>query len=58
MGLHRENGAQKGAVHTKHTFVLILRNVTKHSVHVVDAEWDSARTTVSEEFLKIEKQAN
>lgn len=58
LGLHRENGAQKGGVHTKRTFVLILRNVTKHSLYVVDAEWDSSGGVASAEFPEIEKQTD
>lgn len=45
-------------VHTKRTFVLILRNVTKHSVYLVDAEWDRVVTAASEEFLRIGNQAD
>lgn len=54
MGLHRENGAQKGGAHTKRTFVLILKNVTKDGLHVIDYELDSSRTAESEEFLNSE----
>jgi hypothetical protein len=58
LGLHRENRAQKGGVHTKRTFVLILKNVTKCCLHVVDIKWDMCRTVDSEQFLKIEKVAD
>ena len=58
LGLHRENGVQKESAHTKRTFVLILKNVTKDVLYIIDPKWDIPRTADSEEFLKIENRAD
>lgn len=50
-GLHRENAAQNGGAHTKRTFVLILRNVTRKYMQMIDVKGDSSGSTISEKFL-------